>query len=53
MKCWCRCGARVELTERLNRFWIWATLDNLKIASLNAMACAMELGRLRPKGKVQ
>jgi len=36
-----------------NRFWIWATLDNLKIASLNAMACAMELSRLRPKGKVQ
>ena len=36
-----------------NRFWIWATLDNLKIASLNAVACAMELRRLRPKGKVQ
>jgi len=39
--------------EMTNRFWIWATLDNLKIASLNAVACAMELRRLRPKGKVQ
>lgn len=34
-------------------FWIWATLDNLKIASLNAIACAQELERLRPRGKVQ
>jgi aspartate-semialdehyde dehydrogenase len=41
------------LDEATNRFWIWATLDNLKIASLNAVACAMELRRLRPKGKVQ
>jgi len=39
--------------ERANRFWIWASLDNLKIASLNVLACAMELRRLRPKGKVQ
>ena len=35
------------------RFWIWATLDNLKLASLNAISCAGELGRLRPRGKVQ
>jgi len=35
------------------RFWIWASFDNLKLASLNAVACAMELRRLRPKGKVQ
>ena len=35
------------------RFWIWAAFDNLKLASLNAIACAGELGRLRPKGKVQ
>jgi len=39
--------------EATNRFWIWASLDNLKIASLNALACAMELRRLRPQGKVQ
>ena len=35
------------------RFWIWASFDNLRIASLNAVACANELRRLRPKGKVQ
>jgi len=39
--------------EATNRFWIWASFDNLKVASLNALACAMELQRLRPKGKVQ
>jgi aspartate-semialdehyde dehydrogenase len=36
-----------------NRFWIWAAFDNLRLSSLNAIACAMELRRLRPKGKVQ
>jgi len=39
--------------EATKRFWIWATLDNLRIASLNALACAMELRKLRPQGKVQ
>ncbi len=39
--------------EATNRFWIWASLDNLKVASLNALACAMELRKLRPLGKVQ
>jgi len=39
--------------EATNRFWVWATLDNLRIASLNAVVCAMELRRLRPQGKVQ
>lgn len=35
------------------RFWIWAGFDNLRIAALNALACALELNRLRPQGKVQ
>ena len=35
------------------RFWIWAGLDNLRFATLNALACALELKRLRPSGKVQ
>ena len=35
------------------RFWIWAAFDNLKLASMHAIACAQELGRLRPRGKVQ
>lgn len=35
------------------RFWIWAGLDNLRFAALNAVACALELRRLRPQGEVQ
>lgn len=34
-------------------YWIWATLDNLKLAALNAVACALDLRQLRPQGKVQ
>ena len=41
-------GARAS-----TRFWLWMTADNLKLAALNAIACAGELGRLRPRGKVQ
>jgi aspartate-semialdehyde dehydrogenase len=36
-----------------NKFWIWTVADNLKLAALNALACAEELRRLRPQGKVQ
>ena len=36
-----------------SRFWIWMAADNLKLAALNAIACATELRRLRPSGKVQ
>lgn len=35
------------------RFWIWVAADNLKLSALNAIACANELKRLRPRGKVQ
>ncbi|MGH9586716.1 MAG: Asd/ArgC dimerization domain-containing protein, partial [Acidobacteriaceae bacterium] len=34
-------------------FWIWAAIDNLKFGALNAVACAQELSKLRPRGKVQ
>ncbi|WP_446743936.1 Asd/ArgC dimerization domain-containing protein [Silvibacterium acidisoli] len=34
-------------------FWIWASFDNLKVASLNAVACALDLRKMRPQGKVQ
>jgi aspartate-semialdehyde dehydrogenase len=45
---------QADANEALStHFWIWATFDNLKLASLNAIACAGELGRLRPRGKVQ
>lgn len=36
-----------------SRFWLWISADNLKLAALNAIACANELRRLRPQGKVQ
>ena len=35
------------------RFWLWIAADNLKLAALNAVSCANELKRLRPRGKVQ
>lgn len=36
-----------------SRFWLWIVADNLKFAARNAVACALELNRLRPRGKVQ
>jgi aspartate-semialdehyde dehydrogenase len=44
-----------EKTEprQTNRFWLWIVADNLKFAAQNAIACAVELNRLRPRGKVQ
>ena len=39
--------------ERARRFWLWVAADNLKLAALNGIACANELRRLRPRGKVQ
>ena len=39
--------------EETTRFWIWAGLDNLRFTSQNAVACALELNRLRPHGEVQ
>ena len=39
--------------ERGRRFWMWLAGDNLKLAALNGIACANELKRLRPQGKVQ
>jgi aspartate-semialdehyde dehydrogenase len=38
---------------RARRFWLWLAADNLKLAALNGIACANELKRLRPQGKVQ
>jgi aspartate-semialdehyde dehydrogenase len=34
-------------------FWIWIAADNLILAAQNAIACAVELAKLRPAGKVQ
>ncbi len=35
------------------RFWLWLAVDNLKLAALNGIACALELRKVRPRGKVQ
>lgn len=35
------------------RFWLWAASDNLRLGAQNALACALDLRRLRPKGSVQ
>jgi aspartate-semialdehyde dehydrogenase len=39
--------------ETSTRFWLWLAADNLKLAAVNAIACALELRKLRPSGKVQ
>lgn len=39
--------------ETGTRFWVWMAADNLKLHALNAVACALELTKLRPAGKVQ
>lgn len=35
------------------RYWSWVIADNLMLAVQNAVACALELNRLRPRGAVQ
>lgn len=44
---------RAEATGQVRQCWIWAAFDNLKLSALNAVACAQELRKLRPQGKVQ
>jgi aspartate-semialdehyde dehydrogenase len=39
-----------NLTSRL---WLWAAADNLRLHAQNALACALDLRRLRPQGTVQ
>jgi aspartate-semialdehyde dehydrogenase len=48
-----RVSAATAGDEPSCRFWLWLAADNLKLAALNAIACANELRRLRPLGKVQ
>jgi aspartate-semialdehyde dehydrogenase len=37
----------------ISRLWLWAAADNLRLHAQNAVACAFDLRRLRPKGAVQ
>jgi len=34
-------------------FWIWAAVDNLRLAAITAVDCAAALAAVRPHGKVQ
>ena len=36
-----------------SRLWLWAASDNLRLNARNAIACALDLRRLRPQGTVQ
>jgi aspartate-semialdehyde dehydrogenase len=36
-----------------NGFWLWAAVDNLRLAALTAVDCANVLAAVRPHGKVQ
>jgi aspartate-semialdehyde dehydrogenase len=36
-----------------NGFWLWAAVDNLRLAALTAADCALALAAVRPHGKVQ
>jgi aspartate-semialdehyde dehydrogenase len=38
---------------QVSRLWLWAASDNLRLKAQNAVACALELRRLRPQGTVQ
>jgi len=44
-------GARNS--SQISRLWLWAASDNLRLNAQNAVACAMDLRRLRPQGAVQ
>jgi aspartate-semialdehyde dehydrogenase len=37
----------------ISRLWLWAASDNLRLSAQNAVACALDLRRLRPQGLVQ
>jgi aspartate-semialdehyde dehydrogenase len=36
-----------------SRLWLWVASDNLRLHAQNAVECALDLRRLRPKGTVQ
>jgi len=43
----------VRNPSETSRFWVWAASDNLRQHAQNAVECALELRRLRPRGTVQ
>lgn len=43
----------VRNASQVSRLWLWAASDNLRLQAQNAVACALDLRRLRPQGTVQ
>lgn len=39
--------------SKSNRIWIWAAIDNLRVAAMNAVECAESMIATRPLGKIQ
>ncbi len=44
---------RDSAPENANGLWIWAAVDNLRLAAITAVDCANALAAVRPHGKVQ
>lgn len=44
---------RDSAAENANGLWIWAAVDNLRLAAITALDCANALAAVRPHGKVQ
>jgi aspartate-semialdehyde dehydrogenase len=40
-------------TSHKNGVWLWATIDNLRVAALTAVECAETLTASRPRGQIQ
>ncbi|HZR31681.1 MAG TPA: Asd/ArgC dimerization domain-containing protein [Terriglobales bacterium] len=45
-------AVRRDATQE-NGFWIWAAVDNLRIAASTAVECAEAMAASRPRGKIQ
>lgn len=39
--------------NRKNGVWLWATIDNLRVAALTAVECAESMTASRPRGQIQ
>ncbi len=37
----------------VTKLWLWVATDNLRVNAANAIECALELEKMRPRGKVQ
>ena len=40
-------------SSRPNGVWLWAALDNLRVAAITAVECAESMTATRPVGKIQ